>query len=25
VASVVFPCTVKSRRWQAIMEEVDKG
>jgi len=25
VASVVFPCTVKSRRWQAIMEEVEKG
>jgi len=24
-ASVVFPCTIKSRRWRAIMEEVDKG
>jgi len=24
-ASVIFPCTIKSRRWQAIMEEVDKG
>jgi len=24
-ASVIFPCTIKSRRWQAMMEEVDKG
>jgi len=24
-ASVVFPCTVESRRWRAIMEEVDEG
>ena len=24
-ASVIFPCTTKSRRWQAVMEEVDKG
>jgi len=24
-ASVVFPCAIKSRRWRAIMEEVDKG
>ena len=24
-ASVIFPCTIKSRRWRAIMEEVDKG
>ena len=24
-ASVIFPCTIKSRRWQAVMEEVDKG
>jgi len=24
-ASVIFPCTIKSRRWLAIMEEVDKG
>jgi len=23
--TVIFPCTIKSRRWQAIMEEVDKG
>ena len=21
----IFPCTIKSRRWQAVMEEVDKG
>jgi len=24
-ASVIFPCTIKSRRRQAIMEDVDKG
>ena len=24
-ASVIFPCTMKSRRWRAVMEEVDKG
>ena len=24
-ASVIFPCTIKSRRWQAIQEEGDKG
>ena len=24
-ASVIFHCTIKSRRWRAIMEEVDKG
>jgi len=24
-ASVIFPCTIKSRIWQAVMEEVDKG
>jgi len=24
-ASVIFPCTTKSRRWRAVMEEVDKG
>ena len=24
-ASVIFPCSTKSRRWRAIMEEVDKG
>ena len=24
-ASFIFPCTIKSRRWQIIMEEVDKG
>ena len=24
-ASVIFSCTIKSRRWQAMMEEVDKG
>jgi len=24
-ASVIFPCTIKSRRWQAIVEDVDKG
>jgi len=24
-ASVIFPCTIKSRRWQAIREEADKG
>ena len=24
-ASVIFPCCIKSRRWRAIMEEVDKG
>jgi len=24
-ASVIFPCTTKSGRWQAVMEEVDKG
>jgi len=23
--SVLLPCTIKSRRWQAVMEEVDKG
>jgi len=23
--SVLLPCTINSRRWQAIMEEVDKG
>jgi len=22
---VIFPCTIKSRRWQAIREEADKG
>ena len=24
-ASVVFSCTIKSRRWRAIMEKIDKG
>ena len=24
-ASAVLPCSIKSRRWRAIMEEVDKG
>ena len=24
-ATVIFPCTIKSTRWRAIMEEVDKG
>jgi len=24
-ASVIFPCTIKSRSWQAVMDEVDKG
>jgi len=24
-ASVIFHCTIKSKRWRAIMEEVDKG
>jgi len=24
-ASVIFLCTIKARRWRAIMEEVDKG
>jgi len=24
-ASVIFPCTIKSRRWREIVEEVDKG
>ena len=24
-ASVIFPCTIKSRRWRAMMEEVDEG
>jgi len=24
-ASVIFPCTIKFGRWQAVMEEVDKG
>ena len=24
-ASVIFPCTIQSRRWRAVMEEVDKG
>ena len=24
-ASVIFPCTINSRRWRAVMEEVDKG
>jgi len=24
-ASVIFPCTIKSTRWGAIIEEVDKG
>ena len=24
-ASVIFPCSIKSRRWRAIMEEVDEG
>ena len=24
-ASVIFPCTIKSRRWRAVMEVVDKG
>ena len=23
-ASVIFPCTIKSIRWRAVMEEVDK-
>ena len=23
-ASVIFPCTIKSRRWRSIMEDVDK-
>jgi len=22
---VIFPCSIKSRRWRAVMEEVDKG
>jgi len=24
-ASVIFPCSTKSRSWRAVMEEVDKG
>jgi len=24
-ASVIFPCTIKSRRWRTVMEEVGKG
>ena len=24
-ASVIFPCTIKIGRWQAVMEEVNKG
>jgi len=24
-ASVIFPCTIESRRWRAVMDEVDKG
>ena len=24
-ASVIFPCTIKCRRWRAVMEVVDKG
>jgi len=24
-ASVIFACAIKSRRWRAVMEEVDKG
>ena len=24
-ASAIFPCTTKSRRWRAVMEEVDEG
>jgi len=24
-ASVIFPCFIKSRRWQSTMEEADKG
>ena len=24
-ASVIFPCTIKSKSWQAVTEEVDKG
>ena len=24
-ASVIFPCTILSRRWRAVMEEVDEG
>jgi len=24
-APVIFPCIIKSRRWRAVMEEVDKG
>ena len=24
-ASVIFPCTIKSKRWWAVMEDVDKG
>jgi len=24
-ASVIFPCTIKSRRWQAVVKQVDKG
>jgi len=24
-ASVIFPCSIKCRRWQAVMKEVDKG
>ena len=24
-ASIIFPCYIKSRRWQSVMEEVDKG
>jgi len=23
--SVIFPCTIESRRWRAVVEEVDKG
>ena len=24
-AFVIFPCTIKSKRWRAVVEEVDKG
>ena len=24
-ASVMFPCNIESRRWRAVMEDVDKG
>jgi len=24
-ASIIFPCSIKSRRWQSVMEEVDEG